>query len=257
MRTKNQRRFETHFKPKGPVLGLAPDHFSVTQSRTLFPKSIRTPRRSDTLFITGHYNRKIGRKVEVGRWKGYPIFVLSLEERATCPRDCYHWLTCYGNGMPFAARFEAGEALEQVIPYHLDKLIEKYGNLVIRLHGLGDFYSVKYTRLWENLLHDRLKLNLYGYTARKSTDAIGSMIEAMNWNYEDRCKIRFSTAKARMGFDEAVTYTNPLPKGTFLCPAQRRDDKFCANCAACWESDHNVAFMTHGRSGMMRGAVKP
>ena len=44
--------------------------------------------------------------VTKGRWRGYPVFTLTLEERATCPSYCEQWDECYGNNMPFGARLE-------------------------------------------------------------------------------------------------------------------------------------------------------
>ena len=49
---------------------------------------------------------KLGRLVTKGKFKGYKVFSLTLEERATCPTSCERWGDCYGNNMPFAHRLQ-------------------------------------------------------------------------------------------------------------------------------------------------------
>lgn len=44
-----------------------------------------------SILVSGFLNVKIGRDVRKGKWKGYWIYTLSLEARATCPRSCEHW----------------------------------------------------------------------------------------------------------------------------------------------------------------------
>jgi hypothetical protein len=51
--------------------------------------------------------------VTKGRYKGFFIFTLTLEERATCPRTCLEWKTCYGNSMNWARRIKHGRAFEE------------------------------------------------------------------------------------------------------------------------------------------------
>ena len=49
-------------------------------------------------------NTKLGKRVTKGKLAGFPIFTVTLEERATCPRSCIHWDDCYGNNMMNATR---------------------------------------------------------------------------------------------------------------------------------------------------------
>jgi hypothetical protein len=63
----------------------------------------------------GHQSRKIGKFVTKGKMRGFPIFTLTLEERATCPRSCLQWATCFGNNMQAAERIVAGPELEAAL----------------------------------------------------------------------------------------------------------------------------------------------
>ncbi len=71
--------------------------------RTIYAHTVRVPGRGagDTWALkSGGNNRKIGGVILKGHWKGFPIYGLTLEERATCPTSCHHWRSCYGNRMP-------------------------------------------------------------------------------------------------------------------------------------------------------------
>lgn len=72
------------------VMSLHETHAAMRENRTLFPTTVVTvtAEEPDRLLVSGKNNRKIGERVEKGRFKGYSIFCLSLEERATCPADC-------------------------------------------------------------------------------------------------------------------------------------------------------------------------
>jgi hypothetical protein len=63
----------------------------------------------------GHQSRKIGKFVTKGPRRGWPLFTLTLEERATCPRSCKAWAFCYGNNMQAAERIVAGPELEAAL----------------------------------------------------------------------------------------------------------------------------------------------
>ena len=75
---------------------------------TMYPKARRVVQDSVNV-LKQSKNAKIADKgklpvVKKGKFAGYVIFTLTLEERATCPRDCFHWDNCYGNNMAFAHR---------------------------------------------------------------------------------------------------------------------------------------------------------
>ena len=76
---------------------------SITGRSVFWRKGVKPA--GDAPLVSGHSNVKIGRDVRKGKlFRGYWIFTLTLEERATCPRSCFHWDTCYGNNMPFSKR---------------------------------------------------------------------------------------------------------------------------------------------------------
>ncbi|MBY0515046.1 MAG: hypothetical protein K2P78_14230, partial [Gemmataceae bacterium] len=89
-----------HAKP--PRTGLA----AADATGTRFPTRVLPVAAMSAILVSGHSNVKIGRDVRKGKLKGYWIYTLSLEERATCPTSCEHWRSCYGNAMPFAKRVD-------------------------------------------------------------------------------------------------------------------------------------------------------
>jgi hypothetical protein len=101
------RRFES-VKPKGRGRSLAPTHAAVREARTIFPTTVNAVDhpRVKRILKGGENSRKIGKRVTKGRYKGFFIFTLTLEERATCPRTCEVFGACYGNGMPYAQRIK-------------------------------------------------------------------------------------------------------------------------------------------------------
>ena len=62
------------------------DHPAIMAGRTLYPQAVRVAGDGGRWALkSGAHQRKIGADIRKGRWKGFPIFGLSLEERATCP----------------------------------------------------------------------------------------------------------------------------------------------------------------------------
>jgi hypothetical protein len=119
------------------------------------------------LLISGHNSRKIGRTVMKGKWRGFPIFTLTLEERATCPRTCAEWVSCYGNNMNWARRIKNDRAFEERLWEELAAKQKAHpAGFVVRLHILGDFYSADYTEIWAEAMEAYPALNVFGYTAQ-------------------------------------------------------------------------------------------
>ena len=131
------------------------DHPALSECRTIHTKYVRPVGDAPVLKSVAD-NSKIGKGLAVilkGKWRGMPMFSLTLQERATCPPTCDRWSTCYGNGMMFAHRFEHGPALEGKIRTELQVLAAMYPHgFVVRLHVLGDFYSLNYAILWGEML---------------------------------------------------------------------------------------------------------
>lgn len=250
----SSRRFTDHFATRPEeVWSPRRDHPSIIGGRTLFPTTVVDAGRSPRLLVSGKNQRKIGSVVEKGPWSGMPVFCLTLEERATCPRHCVHWMDCMGNGMHFSRRHRAGHELENIIWEELDELAARNpSGFVVRLHILGDFYSVRYAGLWLTALQAIPALRVYGYTARTPGRGIGRMVGMMNDLFPERCSIRFSSRQP--GPMRAVTI-NREPEGRrvaegIICPVQTGAAECCATCALCWSvpaRDQTIVFVLHGR----------
>lgn len=213
---------------------------------TRFPSRVMKIEEMTSILVSGHSNVKVGRDVRKGRmYRGYWIFTLSLEERKTCPSSCRHWTTCYGNAMPLAKRVDHLDpeflpALEKEI----DQLCRKKG-ILIRLHALGDFYSVEYVNFWRRMLHKHRRLAVFGYTANPITSDIGFAVQGMNYNYFERCTVRYSGGN--LGLMDTVSISTPdgRPANSFICPEQLNRADGCGKCGLCWSTTKTVAFLEH------------
>lgn len=242
------RRFTEHTPSFDHIYQLAPDSAPVRNARALYVARVRYPTSTVQLLKSGEHSRKIGRKVMKGRWRGMPIFTLTIEERATCPRDCQHWLSCYGNKMNWSVRWKHGPMLEAALPIEIERLAWLHPDgFVIRLHVLGDFYSVEYVRMWERLLDQLPALRCFGYTARSPyDDPIGTEIDRLSSTRWDRFAIRFSNAW-RDDRSAATLWRRGRvpPKIGIVCPAQTGTSDCCATCALCWQTRKNIFFEAH------------
>ncbi|MDE2468290.1 MAG: hypothetical protein KGL35_05990, partial [Bradyrhizobium sp.] len=183
------------------VRSLPSNHPALIENRTLFPSTVVTVDENfpDRLLVSGKNNRKLGERILKGKFKGYALYGLSLEERATCPTDCGARGYCYGNGMQMVRRHRIAEPglfyafLDDEIRTILADPIE---GLMVRLHVLGDFPSVEYVAMWSDLLAENERLAAYGYTHRREKkfggDEIGDAIAALKHQYPDRFRIRWS-----------------------------------------------------------------
>lgn len=237
-----------HDKPRQQWLPGTRFEASV-KGRTLFTKGIRSPSESPVL-VSGHSNAKIGRDVRKGKlFRGYWIYTLTLEERATCPRTCHHWDTCYGNNMPFAKRIDHRDdgALRVAIVTHLLELLNKRGRagVLVRLHALGDFYSTDYVHFWSDLLDKFDNLACFGYTAWKPWDDIGNAISYVKGRHDRRFSIRWSDGFGPDDCTVPIATQASCPDTAFVCPEQTGRTAACATCGLCWNSTKNVAFLEH------------
>ena len=169
-------------------------------------------------------NKKLGKKVLKGKYKDYKFVTLTLVERETCPKDCIHWLNCYGNNMPFAHRISSKNAqlLEERI--YNDLLNSTNQLLLIRLHILGDFFSVKYVKFWRKMLNTFNNIALYGYTANniKSSIPLSQAIakEIIKLNKNDNCHIRFSNDLTISFSANSYDIVKPVKGVSLVCPVQ-------------------------------------
>lgn len=222
----------------------------VLEHRTVYPSTVKDPEEVGHIFKSGHNNGKIGREVVKGKWKGFPIYMLTLEERATCPSYCPLFVECYGNNMHLAQRWRHGPDLELFIELEIQDLALMHPNgFAIRLHVLGDFYSTAYVRRWHALMENYPQLHVFGFTARTDVDEqITQTIAAIHRDYPDRWMIRFSGAdmdEMKTMASEVVDDPDQAHESSTVCPQQTGKTDCCGTCALCWESRNNITFLRH------------
>ena len=237
------------------VMGLRGQHPAILESRTLFPSTVVDASASPRVLVSGVNSRKIGARVTKGRWKGMPIYTLTLQERATCPTSCAVWVTCYGNNMHYARRHNPGPELEDKIIRDVTMLSRKHTlGIVIRLHVLGDFYSPEYVRMWLSLVLAYPQLHIFGFTAHPSTSEIGAEVAHLNDLSAGHCVIRFSKGliEDKFAFPTAETiHYDPKSNthnGGVICPVQTNKTPACATCGLCWTTAKPIVFLLHGRA---------
>jgi hypothetical protein len=195
-------------------------------------------------------NAKLGKAITRGKWSGMPLYTVTLEERATCPKTCAHWATCYGNNMPFATRYAAGETLEAQITVEVAALAKRHPDgFAVRLHVLGDFYSTDYVALWASLLREFPALHVFGYTARMPGTPIGDAVQVVRGQHRGRFEVRlsgnFTESMAAVSMDDPRAVEMVAEKRAFICPEQTGKVAGCGACGLCWTADKPVAFVTH------------
>ena len=237
------------------MVELDDDHPAILQSKPLFETMVVSASDAPRVLVSGMNSRKIGKVVTKGAWKGFPIFTLTLPERATCPSICHMWKSCYGNAMPFARRHKPGPDLEAKLTSEVAALAKEHPQgFVVRLHVLGDFYSAEYVTLWETLLKRHPNLHAFGYTSRMrdaKSPAIGNRLFQVRNQFPDRFCIRPSEPKPLSG---AAVVIDRIPEGPnvaegLVCPAERDATACCATCGLCWEKasrDKCIVFVKHG-----------
>ncbi len=223
------------------------DNAAVVEGRTAHPEAVVSAIGATNILVSGANSRKIGDLVTKGRWRGFPIFTLTLEERATCPTTCRNWVSCFGGHMPFAKRIRHDAAFEERLEHELAVLNARYpAGFAIRLHVLGDFYSVAYVELWRQFLARFPALRVFGFSARwDRNDPIAVALVRLTIEQWDRFAMRFSDAPS----DECSTITidHPIqaPADAIICPAQTGKTAGCGTCGFCWNSKRRVAFIRH------------
>ena len=223
---------------RGVVIGAL--HPAYRAGRTIFPSRVYDPSEVRRVLKTGHQSRKIGKEVRKGRRKGWPIFTLTLEERATCPPTCKVWGVCFGNNMHAAERIVAGPELMVSLEIEVDELAAQHpAGFMVRLHVLGDFYSLEYVAFWAWMLDRHPSLHLFGFTARLPGTEIGDALWQIASNQWERFAIRFSGMRGDEMASQIVPDDDPM---AILCPAQTGQASCCATCALCWHSTRSIAF---------------
>ncbi len=239
------RRFGTVI-PNGRGVTLSALDPAHRYARTMFPSRVFDAGEVQRVLKDGHQSRKIGKTVMKGPRKGWPIFTLTLEERASCPRTCREWASCYGNNMQAAERIEHGPELIAALEPELRTLAAAHpGGFLVRLHVLGDFWSVDYVAFWHAMLEAMPALHVFGFTAHAPSSPIGRAVAGLTlaggWK---RAAIRFSGAPHDLQASRVIGPGESDPDA-ILCPAQTGATDCCATCALCWQSDRSIAFRRH------------
>lgn len=210
-----RRRFERH--AVGRHISLKAEHPSVVEGRTMFLKRAKPSASAPRLLISGVNNKKIGSHVTKGWMRGRPIFTLTLEERATCPRTCLHWVDCYGNSVHWPNRWV-----------------------------LGDFFSRDYVHFWGNLLRQHGGLSIFGYTAWQPETEIGEAIWFQMVMFGRRFMVRFSDGPSNVRRTVSVeSEAEGVKAGAVVCPAQTKRAESCGDCCLCWHTEKPIAFISH------------
>jgi hypothetical protein len=147
-------------------------------------------------------------------------------------------------------RWQAGADLECCLQREVALLDLRHPNgFAVRLHTLGDFYSVPYVELWRDLLDRHSALHVWGYTARWQIEAdpIAAALVSLVKQYWDRCAIRFSNAPFPFPAPATITIETEYqkPADAILCPEQVGKTESCSTCALCWQTKRRIAFIQH------------
>lgn len=215
------------------------DDHPALKGHTIFLKQIKDPCLVTRILQPASSNGKLSKgqtTITKGKWKGLPLYSLSLEERATCPKTCQQWKTCYGNNMPFANRIDHTKSeFLLTVKQEVTTLLKKHPlGMVVRLHVLGDFYSSTYVNFWTKLLHQNPTLQIFGYTHRDPNSKIGSAIQKLN---DAGAWIRWSDRGGPMSANvegEGIT-----------CPEQTGKTSSCMTCGLCWSTEKPINFLGH------------
>lgn len=234
---------------------------AIATGRTVFSSTVKDTGK-DTLgkterVIKESTNVKLGKKVTKGKLKGFRIYTVTLEERKTCPISCAHWKDCYGNNMPFATRYAANADLIQRMESELVELQRKNPKgFLVRLHILGDFFSVAYVNSWKTWLDQFPALHIYGYTANQpdavdsKERAIGQAVLELRESNPVRFAVRFSgnfnqNNMTALSGDDPRAEKMLLAYAAFVCPVQTDKTSSCGTCGLCWTALKPVIFLTH------------
>jgi Gene product 88 len=227
------------------------DNPNAVAGKTIHPRTVKDLETyQGKVFKPAATNTKLGNgssTITKGRLMGMPMYSLTLTERETCPRSCHHWQDCYGNNMGFASRMPAGKVLESRIASEIADLAKKHKQgFLIRLHVLGDFYSLDYVRLWNQLLREYDNLHVFGYTARNpKEDIIGIALEGVILTYGSRFSIRLSQSTLNTSVEMAQAIENSVEGVSITCPQQTGKTAACVTCGLCWSVKAPIHFLNH------------
>ena len=161
----------------GHSRSLKSDHAAIQNATTVYMNSKLTnldPMEEKSV-LKKSSNKKLGTRIVKGIWKNHNILTLTLTERETCPMSCKHWNDCYGNNLHLAKRISTDGLMEK-IEADLEALNPKK-SYAIRLHVLGDFYSVEYVEFWNRMFDKFDNIKIFGYTAHEIDNTHMTVVE--------------------------------------------------------------------------------
>ncbi|MCB1341397.1 MAG: hypothetical protein KDK24_10100 [Pseudooceanicola sp.] len=245
---RDRRRFKAGPIANGSYAKTAP----ADATGTIYPTRVSPVLEGEAVLKDGAHSSKIGGDVLVGRLRGAKIFTLTLEERATCPRSCRHWVGCYGNAMQAARRWQHGPELIDRLANEVAALCAEHAHVLIRLHTLGDFWSVEYLAFWVGQLDLHDNLTIFGFTAWGPGTPIGDGVDRVRRAGPDRFMIRTSNRTGTWG-SFTLDFPTEAPRigDALVCPEQRDANAghvkktHCGSCGACWNDDRPIAFICH------------
>jgi hypothetical protein len=199
----------------------------------------------------------VSKRIRKGIWKGMPLFVLTLEEISTCPASCplnvpppvnpfryrEKGTVCYGANMPYAIRKDhRSPEFYSGITSDLEILSARYpGGFVLRLHELGDFFSVEYVTFWQSMLLAYEGLRIFGYS--HCTGEIGNELDETFKLFEGRFNIMDSDATHRTGI-RPTAVVGSMDDHT-CCPQQTKKTPSCITCGLCMNGFTKISFLPH------------
>ena len=239
-----------HKNRKTAPPALPKSHPAIRKSQPKHDSRMVTAETSPGIFVRGKENRKIGGAVTKGRWKGMPIYTLTLAERVTCPHSCQMWTTCYGNNLHWPRRHVLDDALIERMRWELTALANRHADgFVVRLHVLGDFGSDKdpalaqrYVEAWAGWLAKFPALRVFGFTAWGPDTPVGRVVGNLNRTFADRWRVRFS---GHGGENGALVIDTPEDGENVVCPFETGRVEHCGACALCWTMNRTVEFIRH------------
>lgn len=245
-----RRRYNDSVTRQNPIR-LKPDDPALIEGHTRHQFLVRDPSPDEWVLKSGEHSRKLGSIVTKKVWKGFPIYSLSLEERATCPRSCNQWDICYGNGVSQnrAYRYRHGPELIEALGRELKILNHEPATgrgFVVRLHTLGDFYSVEYVQQWAGWIKQYPALRVFGFTAWQPDTEIGAAVMALRDKHWDRFAVRFSNSSDRHRSANVISSgVDHSSVDGIVCPAETGGTECCGTCGLCWTSDRQIVFVEH------------
>lgn len=132
------------------------------------------------------------------------------------------------------------------------ELCATHAHVLIRLHVLGDFWSLDYLSFWVGQIDLHDNLTIFGFTAWAPGTEIGDGIARVRAALPDRFMVRTSERTGEWGaFTLDFPTEEPRIGDALVCPEQRdanaghKKQLHCGSCGACWNDARPIAFIRH------------